>query len=97
MADKNLTRKKIANKIFKTLGFSKNMSLQLVDDFFELIISELVKLRKIKITAFGTLEVVDKKERIGRNPKTKIIAKINARRVVRFKSSKQINDKLNQL
>ena len=87
MIKKNFTRKDLSNSIYKGLGFSRNFSSTIVDDFFEILIQQLVKFRKIKISSFGTFEVINKKERIGRNPKTKIEAKIHARKIVKFKPS----------
>ena len=95
MFSKNLTRKNLYNKIYKTLGFSKNFSSKIVDDFFEILINELIKSNKVKITSFGTFKVINKKERIGRNPKTKVEAKISSRKVVTFKPSDLIKRKLN--
>ena len=51
--------------------------------------------KKIKITSFGTFKVVNTKERIGRNPKTKEEAKIKSRKVVKFKASIFFKEKLN--
>ena len=82
MSKKNLTRKDLSNKIFKRLGFSKNFSSKIIDDFFEAIIFEIIKTEKVKISSFGTFTVLNKKERIGRNPKTKVEAKIHPRKVV---------------
>ena len=96
MVKKNLTRKDISNKIYKSLGFSKNISLKIVDDFFENIISEVIKSNKIKISSFGTFSVLNKSERIGRNPKTKESAKINSRKVVKFRPSLSLKEKLNK-
>ena len=67
----------------------------MIDNFFESLISGLIKSNKIKITSFGTFKVSNKKERIGRNPKTKVEAKILSRRVVKFKPSLQIKKKIN--
>lgn len=96
MDKKNLSRKDISNRIFKKVGFSKNFSLKLVDDFFEIMSVELVKLNKIKISSFGTFSVISKNERIGRNPKTKISAKISARKIVKFKPATTFKQKMNQ-
>ena len=71
MVIKNFTRKDLSNIIFKRLGFSKNFSSKIIDTFFEILIKDLIKFEKIKISSFGTFEVINKKERIGRNPKTK--------------------------
>ena len=95
MTNNNLTRKDLSNKIFKNLGFSKNLSSKIVDDFFETLITEIIKSNKIKISSFGTFSVRDKRERMGRNPKTKIEARISPRKVVKFKPSMLIKKKLN--
>ena len=95
MLKKNFTKKDLIDKVYQNLGFSKNFSAILIDDFFKVITSELEKLNKVKIPSFGTLEVVNKNERVGRNPKTKVEAKISARRIVKFKSSEGIKKKLN--
>ena len=91
----NITRKKLYNRIHQNLGFSKNIASQIVDDFFELLIDELIKKKKVKISSFGTFKVIDKKERIGRNPKTKVVAKICARKIVKFKPSLKTKEKIN--
>ena len=96
MIKKNFTRKSLYNKINKDLGFSKNFSSLLVDNFFDTLITELIKSRKIKISSFGTFKVIVKKERIGRNPKTKEKKMITARNVVTFKASKLFKEKINQ-
>ena len=95
MVKKNVTRKFLSNKIYQNLGFSKNYSSTIIDNFFETLIQELLKSNKIKISSFGTFKVINKKERIGRNPKTKIEAKIVPRKVVKFKPSLLVKEKLN--
>ena len=95
MVVKNFTRRNLINKIFQNVGYSKNFSSIIVDDFFETLISELIKSKEVKITSFGTFKILDKKERIGRNPKTKIEAKIKARKVVKFKPSLIVKNKIN--
>ena len=87
MTNKNFTRKELSTKIYKNLGFSKNLSSKIVDNFFETLISEIIKSNKIKISSFGTFSTLNKKERVGRNPKTKIEVKIFSRKVVKFKPS----------
>ena len=96
MVQKNFTRKNLSNKIYKALGFSKNLSRKIVDDFFETLVSELIKSNRVKISSFGTFKVINKKERIGRNPKTKIETRISPRKVVKFKPSVFIKEKLNR-
>ena len=96
MVKKNLTRKDLSNKIYQNLGFSKNFSSTMVDAFFETLTTELIKSNKVKISSFGTFKVVNKNERIGRNPKTKVETKIAARKVVKFNPSIFIKEKLNR-
>ncbi|HJO77512.1 MAG TPA: integration host factor subunit alpha [Pelagibacteraceae bacterium] len=95
MLKKNFTRKDLINKVHQNLGFSKNISSIIIDDFFEYVMSELIKSNKIKISSFGTFKIMTKKERMGRNPKTKQEAKISARKVVKFKPSLLFKNKLN--
>ena len=96
MVNNNFTRKDLSNKIYKNVGFSKNLSLKIVDDFFESIILAIIKSNKIKISSFGTFSILNKKERMGRNPKTGVQAKIFSRKVVKFKPSISFKKKINQ-
>jgi len=96
MVKKNFTRKDLSNKIYQNLGFSKNLSSKIIDNFFETLISEIIKSNKIKISSFGTFSVLNKKERMGRNPKTMIKARIFSRKVVKFKPSLLLKEKLNR-
>jgi integration host factor subunit alpha len=96
MVNNNFTRKDLSNKIYKNVGFSKNLSLKIVDDFFESIILDIIKSNKIKISSFGTFSILNKKERMGRNPKTGVEKKIFSRKVVKFKSSLPLKKKINQ-
>ena len=95
MIKKNFTRRDLTNKIYKNLGFSKNFSSSIVDNFFDSLTIELIKSNKVKISSFGTFKVMNKNERLGRNPKTKVEAKIKSRKVVKFKPSLIVKKKLN--
>ena len=95
MIKKNFTRKELSKKVHQNLGFSKNISSMIIDDLFESLVSELIKENIIKISSFGTFESINKKARIGRNPKTKIEAEISARKVIKFKPSILVKKKLN--
>jgi len=83
-------------KYIRTLCFSKNFSLRIIEDFFEIITSDLIKKNSVKISSFGTFKIMNKKERIGRNPKTKIETKISARKVIKFIPSDIFKKKINQ-
>ena len=92
----NLTKKEIVNSIYMQIGFSKNISETLLEDIFELILNNLIEHKKLKIAKFGTFELRKKKQRIGRNPKTKESKIISARNVILFKPSKEFKKFINQ-
>ena len=96
----NLTKKDLVNLVYMQIGFSKSISENLIDEFFSIIVSNLKKEKKVKISNFGTFSIRKKKSRIGRNPKTKEKKIISDRKVVLFKPSKEfkifINSKENE-
>ena len=91
----NLTKKDLVNIIYMQIGFSKQMSEHLIDEFFSLITQNLKKEKKLKLTKFGTFFIKLKKSRIGRNPKTKEDKIISERNVVLFKPSKEFKEFIN--
>ena len=92
----NLTKKDLVNLVYMQIGFSKQVSENLIDEFFSLIILNLKKEKKIKISKFGTFSIREKRERVGRNPKTKEIKIISNRKVVLFKPSKEFKELINK-
>jgi|TARA_B100000768_G_C11145425_1_gene317961 integration host factor subunit alpha len=93
----NLTKKDLVNLIYMQLGFSKQISENLINDFFQTVIHNLIKEKIIKISKFGTFSIRQKKSRLGRNPKTKEVKIISERNVVLFKASKEFKDYVNQI
>ena len=91
----NLTKKDLVNQVYMQIGFSKQISENLIDEFFLLIIKNLENEKKIKISKFGTFSIRNKKSRIGRNPKTKEEKIISERNVVLFKPSKEFKEFVN--
>ena len=91
----NLTKKELVNIIYMQVGFSKQISEHLIDEFFSLITLNLKKEKKLKLTKFGTFFIKSKKSRIGRNPKTKEDKVISERNVVLFKPSKEFKEFIN--
>jgi integration host factor subunit alpha len=91
----NLTKKDLINSVYMQIGFSKNISENLIDDFLSTIIESLKNEKKLKLSKFGTFSMRLKKSRIGRNPKTKEQKKISERNVVLFKASKEFKDLVN--
>ena len=91
----NLTKKDLINAVYMQIGFSKNISENLIDDFLTTIIENLKDQKKLKLSKFGTFSIRSKKSRIGRNPKTKEQKTISDRDVVLFKVSKEFKDLVN--
>ena len=83
----NLTKKDLVNLIYMQLGFSKQISENLIDDFLSTIASNIKNEKKLKLSKFGTFSIRQKKSRIGRNPKTGVEVPITERNVVSFSSS----------
>ena len=93
--DKTTTRSTLSEAVFNNVGLSRNESANLVDTVFIEILSSLIKGDDVKISSFGTFIVREKKERIGRNPKTGEEVPITARSVVTFRASNVLKSKVN--
>ena len=91
----NLTKKDLVNLVYMQLGFSKQISDNLIEDFLSTITENIISEKKLKLSKFGTFSVRQKKSRIGRNPKTKETKMISSRDVVLFKPSKEFKDFIN--
>ena len=91
----NLTKKDLINCVYMQIGFSKQISESLIEEFFSLILINLKKKKIVKLSKFGTFILRAKKSRIGRNPKTKETKKISKRNVVLFKPSKEFKSFIN--
>ena len=91
----NLTKKNLVNLIYMQIGFSKQVSENLIDDFFHTIIENLTKEKSLKLSNFGTFSIRQKNSRIGRNQKTKKETLISKRNVVLFKPSKEFKKFIN--
>ena len=92
----NLTKKNLINAVYMQIGYSKKISETLIDDFFEIILDNLITNKKVKIAKFGTFILKKKSARIGRNPKTKEETIINERNVITFKASREFKKFVNQ-
>ena len=95
MTRANLTKRDLINSAYMQIGFSKNISENLIDDFLGTIIENLKDESKLKLSKFGTFSIRLKKSRIGRNPLTKEEKVITDRNVVLFKPSKEFKDLVN--
>ena len=91
----NLTKKDLVNLVYMQLGFSKQISENLIEDFLSTIVTNIKNEKKLKLSKFGTFSIRQKKSRIGRNPKTKETKVITSRDVVLFKPSKEFKEFVN--
>ena len=91
----NLGKKEIINKLTSVIGFSSKNVQKITDEIIEIITSNLKEHKKINLKKLGSLKIVFKKEREGRNPKTKEKFKINSRNTIQFKASELMKKKLN--
>jgi len=90
-----LTKEKIINSIYNQVGLSKSQSRVVVEKLLEIMKDSLVNGENILISGFGKLVVRDKSERRGRNPQTTEDLQLRARRVVVFKTSGVLRNKIN--
>ena len=95
MKNKNITRDDIAEAINTEFGLSKKDCIDIVNDIIDSIILGLEKYKIFKIHNFGTFKLRNKKERVGRNPKTKVEVMISERNVITFKPSKNVISYIN--
>ena len=91
----NLTKKDLVNLVYMQLGFSKQISENLIEDFLSTIVTNIKNEKKLKLSKFGTFSIRQKKSRIGRNPRTKEKKVISRRDVVLFKPSKEFKAFIN--
>jgi integration host factor subunit alpha len=89
-----LTRADLADALHRTVGFSRNDALHLVEQILARMTDALAAGENVKITNFGTFLLNDKAERVGRNPKTGVEVPVSARRVVTFRPSQGLRDQV---
>ena len=95
MSENTLTRAQLSEAVYKEVGLSRNESADLVESVLKEIGDTLVKGQSVKISSFGSFYVRDKRERIGRNPKTGVEVPITPRRVLVFRPSDSLRNKVN--
>ena len=94
MTKVNFKKLNLINIISRKTGFSKNFSKKLIDDILQ-IVSLKISRGDTNLKNLGTFKILNKKKRIGRNPKTKEEKKISERKVVLFKPSKEFKEFIN--
>jgi integration host factor subunit alpha len=90
-----LTKKDIVEQVQKRLGFQKNMSVELTETLMEIVKSTLESGEDVLISGFGKFCVQHKRQRMGRNPATGSDMMLPARRIVTFKWSGKLRNKVN--
>ena len=96
MADQTITRAHLSEAVYKEVGLSRNESAELVESVLDEMIEALVGGEMVKISSFGSFSVRQKGERIGRNPKTGEEVPILPRRVLVFRPSHVLKNRINQ-
>jgi integration host factor subunit alpha len=89
-----LTRADLAEAVNRKLGLSRAESLAMVEEILDLMSDALAAGENVKISGFGTFLLRDKTERIGRNPKTGVEVPITPRRVLTFRASQMLKDRV---
>ncbi len=95
MSGKTLTRSDLSEAVYREVGLSRNESAELLESILRHISGALVAGETVKISSFGTFSTRDKGQRIGRNPKTGEEVPIEPRRVLVFRPSHILKDRIN--
>ena len=96
MSGATVTRADLAEAVYQEVGLSRNESAQLVESVLDEICNALVKDEMVKISSFGSFTVRKKGERIGRNPKTGEEVPILPRKVLIFRASNVLKERINR-
>lgn len=94
MSDNTLTRMDLSEAIVRNVGLSRNESADMVESVLDYISDALVEGEQVKISSFGTFSIRDKAARVGRNPKTGEEVPISPRRVLTFRPSHLLKDRV---
>lgn len=91
---KTVTKSDIVDHLHATLGLNKSESKELVECFFYEIAQSLLNDEEVKLSGFGNFEIIKKKARPGRNPKTGEAVTVSARKVVTFRAGQKLRSKV---
>ncbi len=95
MESRTITRADLAEAVYEEVGLSRNESADLVESVLEEVSKALIDGDNVKISSFGSFTIREKGERIGRNPKTGVEVPISSRKVLVFKASHVLKDRVN--
>ena len=96
MTDRTITRADLAEAVYEEVGLSRNESADLVESVLGIVSDALVTGDNVKISSFGSFSVRSKNERVGRNPKTGVEVPIKPRKVLVFRASHVLKDRINE-
>jgi len=96
MESNTVTRADLAESVYEQVGLSRNESSDLVEQILDEVMEALVSEDNVKISSFGSFSVKEKKARIGRNPKTGVEVPISPRKVLVFRASHVLKDRINK-
>lgn len=96
MAGRTVTRAQLADAVYQEVGLSRSESAALVDAVLDQVAEALIRHGSVKISSFGTFAVRQKGQRVGRNPKTGEEVPILPRRVLVFRASQVLKDRINR-
>jgi len=96
MTNRTITRADLAEAVYEQVGLSRNESSDLVELVLEEISKSLIENKNVKISSFGSFSIREKGERIGRNPKTGVEVPILPRKVLVFRASHVLKDRINK-
>ena len=94
MSTQTVTRADLAEEVYREIGLSRSESSELVESVIDYISGALLNGEQVKLAGFGTFSLRDKRERIGRNPKTGVEVAITPRRVLTFKASQILKERV---
>ncbi|MEQ9042605.1 MAG: integration host factor subunit alpha [Alphaproteobacteria bacterium] len=96
MGESTVTRAHLTEAVYQEIGLSRNESAELVESVLNLISDALVSGEAVKVSSFGSFSVRQKGQRIGRNPKTGEEVPILPRRVLVFRASQVLKNRINK-
>jgi len=91
-----VTRADLTEAIYREIGLSRTESAELVESVIDHVTDALLRSETVKLAGFGTFSLRDKKERMGRNPKTGKAVPITQRRVLVFKPSQILRSRVDE-
>lgn len=96
METRTVTRADLAEAVYEEVGLSRNESSDLVESVLDEVSKALISGDNVKISSFGSFTIREKGERIGRNPKTGVEVPISPRKVLVFRASHVLKDRVNK-